>query len=141
MLSLCCAYIRRVDIRLFLMIRRPPRSTRTDTLLPYTTLFRSGRAVLRRRNAVVHQERRGQKAAADADHAGQKADQPPKEIGRAHVSTPVPNAHLECRLLLDKLIHLENMRDRTHDLHKKTRTTENLMAPLTLAQYTVNRSR
>src|SRR3546814_19462216 len=32
----------------FLMIRRPPRSTRTDTLFPYTTLFRSdlaGRAV------------------------------------------------------------------------------------------------
>src|SRR3546814_8382856 len=29
----------------FLMIRRPPRSTRTDTLFPYTTLFRS-RAVL-----------------------------------------------------------------------------------------------
>src|SRR3546814_14197747 len=25
----------------FLMIRRPPRPTRTDTLLPYTTLFRS----------------------------------------------------------------------------------------------------
>src|SRR3546814_4942687 len=25
------------------MIRRPPRSTRTDTLFPYTTLFRSGR--------------------------------------------------------------------------------------------------
>src|SRR3546814_2544967 len=24
------------------MIRRPPRSTRTDTLFPYTTLFRSG---------------------------------------------------------------------------------------------------
>src|SRR3546814_4257075 len=28
----------------FLMIRRPPRSTRTDTLFPYTTLFRSDRA-------------------------------------------------------------------------------------------------
>src|SRR3546814_1852846 len=28
----------------FLMIRRPPRSTRTDTLFPYTTLFRSARA-------------------------------------------------------------------------------------------------
>src|SRR3546814_20624102 len=27
----------------FLMIRRPPRSTRTDTLCPYTTLFRSAR--------------------------------------------------------------------------------------------------
>src|SRR3546814_21199680 len=28
------------------MIRRPPRSTRTDTLFPYTTLFRSGRREL-----------------------------------------------------------------------------------------------
>src|SRR3546814_4107903 len=28
----------------FLMIRRPPRSTRTDTLFPYTTLFRSQEA-------------------------------------------------------------------------------------------------
>src|SRR3546814_1276079 len=27
------------------MIRRPPRSTRTDTLFPYTTLFRSGAAI------------------------------------------------------------------------------------------------
>src|SRR3546814_6528748 len=31
-----------VDVFIFfLMIRRPPRSTRTDTLFPYTTLFRS----------------------------------------------------------------------------------------------------
>src|SRR3546814_280454 len=31
------------------MIRRPPRSTRTDTLFPYTTLFRStGRSIIRR---------------------------------------------------------------------------------------------
>ena len=27
--------------KIFLMIRRPPRYTRTDTLFPYTTLFRS----------------------------------------------------------------------------------------------------
>src|SRR3546814_10645171 len=31
----------------FLMIRRPPRSTRTDTLFPYTTLFRSDKDRLR----------------------------------------------------------------------------------------------
>src|SRR3546814_4440434 len=31
----------------FLMIRRPPRSTRTDTLFPYTTLFRSHSLVRR----------------------------------------------------------------------------------------------
>src|SRR3546814_12464796 len=30
----------------FLMIRRPPRSTRTDTLFPYTTLFRSDMAAV-----------------------------------------------------------------------------------------------
>src|SRR3546814_2976318 len=29
------------DVCFFLSIRRPPRSTRTDTLFPYTTLFRS----------------------------------------------------------------------------------------------------
>src|SRR3546814_13345791 len=34
-LTVCCLF--------FLMIRRPPRSTRTDTLFPYTTLFRSRR--------------------------------------------------------------------------------------------------
>src|SRR3546814_514355 len=30
------------QVLFFLKIRRPPRSTRTDTLFPYTTLFRSG---------------------------------------------------------------------------------------------------
>src|SRR3546814_2894182 len=39
MLYFCCF--------LFLMIRRPPRSTRTDTLFPYTTLFRSKAGELR----------------------------------------------------------------------------------------------
>src|SRR3546814_15875497 len=33
----CCTVVR----LFFLMIRRPPRSTRTDTLFPYTTLSRS----------------------------------------------------------------------------------------------------
>src|SRR3546814_16219674 len=35
------------------MIRRPPRSTRTDTLFPYTTLFRSGPEAERRGRAVA----------------------------------------------------------------------------------------
>src|SRR3546814_11916627 len=34
------------------MIRRPPKSTRTDTLFPYTTLFRSGIGATARRSAV-----------------------------------------------------------------------------------------
>src|SRR3546814_5130694 len=39
----------------FLMLRLPPRSTRTDTLFPYTTLFRSARTSL----AGIRSERRG----------------------------------------------------------------------------------
>src|SRR3546814_18335578 len=42
----------------FLMIRRPPRSTRTDTLFPYTTLFRSQVAGTEGED-VAHAEREG----------------------------------------------------------------------------------
>src|SRR3546814_12111821 len=38
----------------FLMIRRPPRSTRTDTLFPYTTLFLSGGEQCGGRTADLH---------------------------------------------------------------------------------------
>src|SRR3546814_14346403 len=37
-----------VNVCFFVMIRRPPRSTRTDTLVPYTTLFRSTQRAERR---------------------------------------------------------------------------------------------
>src|SRR3546814_20737417 len=37
----------------FLMIRRPPRSTRTDTLFPYTTLFRSQRGIVLLNQSVL----------------------------------------------------------------------------------------
>src|SRR3546814_16929407 len=36
-----CAFCHSLCLFFFLMIRRPPRSTRTDTLFPYPTLFRS----------------------------------------------------------------------------------------------------
>src|SRR3546814_8720026 len=49
---------------LFVIIRRTPRSTRTDTLMPYTTLFRSLRRQRPRRSARdryrPHRRRRGQ---------------------------------------------------------------------------------
>src|SRR3546814_13657814 len=41
------------------MIRRPPRSTRTDTLFPYTTLFRSGRVHAALALHRLDQDRRG----------------------------------------------------------------------------------
>src|SRR3546814_5894072 len=54
----------------FLMIRRPPRSTRTDTLFPYTTLFRSlfgrlGRGQ-RLRLGAEHFDQFGRRLARDA---------------------------------------------------------------------------
>src|SRR3546814_2955146 len=50
------------------MIRRPPRSTRTDTLFPYTTLFRSGACAL----GIQERERL----------IGQPAERHPNGIGR-----------------------------------------------------------
>src|SRR3546814_12190857 len=41
-----------IDLFFFLMIRLPPRSTRTDTLFPYTTLVRSRQRLLVARQAV-----------------------------------------------------------------------------------------
>src|SRR3546814_2557934 len=49
------------------MIRRPPRSTRTDTLFPYTTLFRSWRPQQRQRRP----EQRVRLQQHRARHAGQ----------------------------------------------------------------------
>src|SRR3546814_1424805 len=56
------------------MIRRPPRSTRTDTLFPYTTLFRSARAGRHRgardedrcRHLRLHQRECGNRKAMSA---------------------------------------------------------------------------
>src|SRR3546814_1523191 len=87
------------------MIRRPPRSTRTDTLFPYTTLFRSylltSTSTSSKRIALLSIGR----------NLGVAAGQPVRgadgligrvQIGRAHVCIPVTNAHLVCRLLLAK---------------------------------------
>src|SRR3546814_10346985 len=55
----------------FLRIRRPPRSTRTDTLVPYTTLFRSREHGDRPayRAALVYQDaRRADPRRLDAGH-------------------------------------------------------------------------
>src|SRR3546814_2589902 len=48
-LMVMCSDVSLCAFCFFLMIRRPPRSTRTDTLFPYTTLFRSNGAAGRGR--------------------------------------------------------------------------------------------
>src|SRR3546814_3002040 len=56
------------------MIRRPPRSTRTDTLFPYTTLFRSDAAGVGRVLVGDLQDRPGAGAAAAVRVHGVAAD-------------------------------------------------------------------
>src|SRR3546814_9769144 len=120
------------------MTRRPPRSTRTDTLFPYTTLFRSVRNVSRELIAILNLMGANEPqvltkvvlpSAVTWVFAGLRISVPYAligaivgelmasnrglgyllvqaqgqfEIGRAHVCTPVNNAQLVCRLLLEK---------------------------------------
>src|SRR3546814_10143721 len=65
------------------MIRRPPRSTRTDTLFPYTTLFRSDLA----RSQVADQLHRAGVAEAAVERAAdlaRHAQRPPIGVGDEH---------------------------------------------------------
>src|SRR3546814_2308819 len=63
----------------FLMIRRPPRSTRTDTLFPYTTLFRSVATA------------KGHDLGEDQDDVGQSDDvaAPPRPISAAEMEPEI----------------------------------------------------
>src|SRR3546814_14666882 len=69
----------------FLMTRRPPRSTRTDTLFPYTTLFRSRRiGCIEQHRASVAQQRPGPCGDDDrADDAHRRVEPYPAEIAPA----------------------------------------------------------
>src|SRR3546814_8863451 len=119
------------------MVRRPPRSTRTDTLFPSTTLFRSLEQRdfgFDRHEQQPREDRRGHAATRFgvvglrlAMEAGERCARigeagvldlvakpvlealEPRifadrravggQIGRAHVCTPVTNAHYVCRLM------------------------------------------
>src|SRR3546814_7025651 len=75
------------------MIRRPPRSTRTDTLFPYTTLFRSRSKA---RAGIRDGEELG------LSRQSNLALRPHRRDRKSTRRTPVTNAHLVCRLLLEK---------------------------------------
>src|SRR3546814_2476530 len=122
------------------MIRRPPRSTRTDTLFPYTTLFRSLDATDGKAGFVeveFHERRRSSGAGwAQLPSTGltgepgflrdflpravdfgppprngqsRKIAPPFPEIGRAKGCTPVTNATLVCRILLEQQNELQTI--------------------------------
>src|SRR3546814_20981239 len=92
-----CEYYRFTNCSFcFLMIRRPPRSTRTYTLFPYTTLFRSSGIDHHAALAAIPHRKAGTAAfrvavrRLDLHHVGaevgaEHADYGAGEIGRAHV--------------------------------------------------------
>src|SRR3546814_14307276 len=105
----------------FLMNRRPPRSTRTDTLFPYTTLFRSTSHVVRASIA---------KRAEMYGMAGEEVDGCDPEAVRAAVARAAERARagdgptlLECHTI--RLWGHYN-RDHEHYLprHNRTAATE-----------------
>src|SRR3546814_2171264 len=74
------------------MIRRPPRATRTDTLFPYTTLFRSRIWGLQARGdqpRATGQDRRGDRLQVRARQL------PPRDWGGSVLSRDVPDGPVE----------------------------------------------
>src|SRR3546814_17327225 len=72
------------------MIRRPPRSTRTDTLFPYTTLFRSDR-----RNRTLQPRR----LAPGGGGGGGHDERPPAADDGRTDALPAPSRHADLALL------------------------------------------
>src|SRR3546814_20877524 len=94
MLSVCVMFF-------FLMIRRPPRSTRTDTLFPYTTLFRSfdvDSAHARREDAVFEQVAPGAEHQRER-HQPEAVDEPVGQQRLEQVAAP-PDLQLVAGLVL-----------------------------------------
>src|SRR3546814_8455000 len=84
----------------FLMIRRPPRSTRTDTLFPYTTLFRSDKGA-----GVRHPGRRHRLLFGDAGAPECRGGRAPHHLGGRRRDLPGhrPRRLLRGLLLVDRV--------------------------------------
>src|SRR3546814_3876828 len=93
----------RSDFFFFLMIRRPPRSTRTDTLFPYTTLLRS-----KQRGFLAAMLGRGRcERAADFAVQGPTGPQAPGLVEkvrhlRAHAAETRSRPHYDCVVLFQR---------------------------------------
>src|SRR3546814_18017031 len=98
---------------IFLMMRRPPRSTRTDTLFPYTTLFRSSQ-----RYATLSRADRRTRPPRCLTHTGGASYAPPSLRGSmATIFAPSASDLVELEELADRFgvfldLHLDVSEDR-----------------------------
>src|SRR3546814_4805127 len=97
------------------MIRRPPRSTRTDTLFPYTTLFRSDRQ--RQRHDAPAQRLEAEHGGGEAD-AGQGEAAP---VERRHVRSEEHTSELQSLMRISYAVFCLKKKKRQHNT-SNTRT-------------------
>src|SRR3546814_5299260 len=97
----------------FLMIRRPPRSTRTDTLFPYTTLFRSPRRLLHAQTAGTDRDRLGR------DRLHHRADQGCRPGAGRRSEEHTSELQSPMRISYAALC-LKKKQHKTHDLRRET---------------------
>src|SRR3546814_11692447 len=98
----------------FLMIRRPPRSTRTDTLFPYTTLFRSSAPACRRRPRVCSRGGGGDRAIrGQRARFHRKRNNIPPRVARANISVNALRMASRPQTLYEKIwkAHVVERRD------------------------------
>src|SRR3546814_9138520 len=110
------------------MIRRPPRSTRTDTLFPYTTLFRSqpqdagggeGLGMRRHAEAVARRQRFAGGKVGDAEGplqnhpaASGDGDHAARLLARPHLVLEPAGNIVQCRL--QPVFHARHLRSDEH---------------------------
>src|SRR3546814_7394790 len=107
-----------------LMLRRPPRSTRTDTLFPYTTLFRS---VRRRRRGVVPY--RAYVLRRRADHRRASDDPSRRREGQARRARQIAPRTARSEEHTSELQSLMRISYAVFCLKKKKKTTNNTLIP------------
>src|SRR3546814_1239593 len=113
------------------MIRRPPRSTRTDTLFPYTTLFRSVRDE-DARGGEPHEYDRETRADERRDEARRAGDR--SEEHTSELQSLMRISYAVFCLKKKKRQHTsqkETAEDETHMMDRKNGTTIHTMVELT----------
>src|SRR3546814_2875419 len=107
------------------MIRRPPRSTRTDTLFPYTTLFRSLEARhAEPRGQVHHQQVRGRAdGRAHAADDGRETDRHQHAVDRRLGANADRDEHRRSEEHTSELQSLMRISYAVFCLKKKTKLT------------------
>src|SRR3546814_19031002 len=107
------------------MIRRPPRSTRTDTLFPYTTLFRSDRPQEEALRIKHHRSRRRQQSECCCERSRSRVA--PKSFHACHDALPLSHVLISCNS--DVPAQCRRTRQLVHGRCSSWQTSESLCSP------------